>query len=71
MLEETVVFPGVEIGRDCHIRRAVIDSGCRIPDGTIIGENPEEDARRFSISSGGIVAISAEMLGQKSKPTEI
>ncbi len=64
VLEETVVFPEVEIGRDCHIRRAVIDSGCHIPDGTVIGANREDDARRFNVSNDGIVAVSVEMLGQ-------
>ncbi len=64
VLEETVVFPEVEIGRDSRIRRAVIDSGCRIPDGMVIGENPDDDARRFSVSNNGIVAVTVEMLGQ-------
>lgn len=64
VLEETVVFPEVEIGRDCRIRRAVIDSGCRIPDGMVIGENAQDDALRFSVSNNGIVAVTVEMLGQ-------
>jgi glucose-1-phosphate adenylyltransferase len=64
VLEETVVFPEVEIGRDCHIRRAVIDAGCRIPDGTVIGANQDDDARRFNVSNNGIVAVTVEMLGQ-------
>ena len=32
--------PDVEIGRSCRIHKAVIDSGCRIPEGTVIGEDP-------------------------------
>lgn len=36
-VEDAVIFPDVDIGRHCHIRKAVIDRGCRIPDGTRIG----------------------------------
>jgi glucose-1-phosphate adenylyltransferase len=64
-LEECVVFPGVQVGRDCRIRKAVIDVGCRIPDGAVIGENPEDDARRFHVTLGGVVLITSEMLGQR------
>jgi glucose-1-phosphate adenylyltransferase len=33
---DTVVLPGAIIGRNCRLRRAIVDSGCRIPDGMII-----------------------------------
>lgn len=63
-VEDTVVFPDVEIGRDCHIRRAVIDRGCRIPPGTRIGFDPDADRHRFHVSPGGVSLITPEMLGQ-------
>lgn len=62
-IEDTVVLPNVEIGRDCRVRRAVIDKGCHIPPGTVIGENPQEDARRFYVSPEGITLVTPEMLG--------
>ncbi len=65
MLEETVVLPEVSIGRDCRIRKAVIDRGTRVPDGTVIGEDPDADARRFRVTRGGVVLVTAEMLGQR------
>ncbi|UMX89588.1 hypothetical protein MJ579_26780 [Klebsiella pneumoniae] len=34
----------------CRLRRCVIDRACVIPEGMVIGENAEEDARRFSIA---------------------
>lgn len=64
-LHECVVFPDVSVGRDCRIRKAIIDSGCGIPDGTVIGENPEEDTRRFHVTRDGVVLITREMLGQR------
>lgn len=63
-VEDSVVFPDVEIGRDCHIRRAVIDRGCRIPPGTRIGFDPQSDRNRFHVSPGGVTLITPEMLGQ-------
>jgi glucose-1-phosphate adenylyltransferase len=63
-LEDSVVLPDVNIGRNCRISRAVIDRGCKIPEGTVIGEDPAADAERFYVSEGGIVLVTPEMLGQ-------
>jgi glucose-1-phosphate adenylyltransferase len=54
----------VDIGRDCHIRKAVIDRGCRIPEGTRVGFDRTADEKRFHVSSKGVVLITPEMLGQ-------
>ncbi len=64
MVEDAVILPDVEIKQNCRIRRCVIDKGAIIPEGTVIGENREEDARRFYVSEGGIVLVTPEMLGQ-------
>lgn len=64
-VQDAVVLPNVEIGRHCRIRRAVIDKGCKIPDGTVIGYNLEEDAKRFYVTESGIVLVVPEMLGQE------
>ncbi|HGS6878348.1 TPA: glucose-1-phosphate adenylyltransferase [Klebsiella quasipneumoniae subsp. quasipneumoniae] len=58
----SVILPGVWIGRSCRIRYCVIDRGCVIPEGMIIGENAVEDARRFYRSKEGIVLVTREML---------
>ncbi|OQX46642.1 MAG: glucose-1-phosphate adenylyltransferase, partial [Candidatus Sedimenticola endophacoides] len=63
-VSDSVILPGVEIGRKCRITKAVIDRGCRIPEGTVIGEDPEQDAERFYVSEGGVVLVTADMLGQ-------
>lgn len=64
-IEDAVIFPKVEIGRRCKIRKAVIDKGCIIPPDTEIGVDPEQDAARFHVSSGGVVLVTPEMLGQR------
>lgn len=63
-VDHTVVLPDVNIGRNCRITRAVIDRGCDIPEGTVIGEDPAADAERFYVSEQGIVLVTPEMLGQ-------
>jgi len=64
-LQDVVVLPNVKIGRHCHISKAVIDKGCDLPEGTVIGEDPESDAERFYVSPGGVVLVTPEMLGQE------
>jgi glucose-1-phosphate adenylyltransferase len=61
-VQESVLFPEVDIGRDCRINRAIVDRGCQIPVGTVIGEDPEEDARRFRLTPGGVTVVTREML---------
>jgi glucose-1-phosphate adenylyltransferase len=63
-VEDSVVLPDVNVGRNCRITRAVIDRGCEIPEGTVIGEDPAADAERFHVSEGGVVLVTPEMLGQ-------
>jgi glucose-1-phosphate adenylyltransferase len=54
---DSVVFPGVDIGRGATIRRAIIDKHVEIPAGYEIGVNPEHDRERFTVSPGGVVVI--------------
>ncbi|MGH8272594.1 MAG: sugar phosphate nucleotidyltransferase, partial [Gammaproteobacteria bacterium] len=63
-LEECVVLHDVTIAPRCRLRRVVIDSRCRLPAGTTIGYDAQEDARRFELSPGGIAVVTPEMLGQ-------
>jgi len=64
-IEGSVVLPDVDVGENCRIKNAVIDKGCKIPAGTIIGEDPKADAERFHVSENGIVLVVPEMLGQE------
>lgn len=62
---DAVVLPNVVIERDCRVHRAVIDQGCRLPAGTVVGESPQDDARRFHVTPRGVVLVTPEMLGQQ------
>ena len=61
-VEESVLLPQVEVGQSCHLRKVVIDKGCRIPDGMSIGLDPAEDARRFFRTEQGVVLVTRPML---------
>ena len=64
-VDESVLLPNVEVGRNVVIKRAVIDKLCAIPDGMQIGVNLAEDKKRFYVSENGIVLVTPDMLGQK------
>ena len=59
---EAVLLPDVEVGRHARLSKVVVDRGVSIPEGLVVGEDPELDARRFYRSEGGVVLISADML---------
>ena len=64
LIKDSVVLPKVNIGRNRRITRAIIDKGTVIPDGTVIGEDRVEDAKRFHVTDEGIVLVTPAMLGQ-------
>lgn len=57
-----VLLPEVQVGRNVRLTKVVVDRGCRIPDGLVVGEDPAEDARRFYRSEGGVTLITPRML---------
>ncbi len=63
-IDSSVLLPDVNIGRSCRLRRCIIDRACVLPEGMVIGENVEEDSKRFYRSEGGIVLVTREMLAR-------
>ncbi|MCE9545149.1 MAG: glucose-1-phosphate adenylyltransferase [Planctomycetia bacterium] len=58
MIEDSILFDGVDIGRRCKVRRAIIDKGVHLPADTVIGFDHAHDmARGFTVSDGGITVI--------------
>jgi len=64
-IENAVVLPDAEIGRNCRLNKCIIDKGCIIPEGTVVGENLEDDAKKYHVSPNGVVLITPGMLGQE------
>ncbi len=61
-LEDAVVLPRVNIGRNASLKKVVIDSDITIPEGLVVGEDPILDAKRFRRSEGGVCLITQPML---------
>ncbi len=61
-LEGAVVLPSVKIGRRAQLKNVVIDHGVTIPEGLVVGEDIELDAKRFRRSEGGICLITQSMI---------
>jgi glucose-1-phosphate adenylyltransferase len=56
-VDESVIMDGVEIGRHCRIKKAIIDKDNVIPPHTEIGIRPQEDSKRFHVTPRGIVVV--------------
>ena len=61
-LDGAVVLPNVRVGRRAQLRNVVIDSNVTIPEGLVVGEDPELDAKRFRRTESGICLITQPMI---------
>jgi glucose-1-phosphate adenylyltransferase len=59
-IESSVVLPNATIGRDCRIRRAIVESGCTIPDGLDLGDDLYAAAELCRFSAEGVALITRE-----------
>jgi glucose-1-phosphate adenylyltransferase len=60
----SVILPDVQVGRHARLNRVVIDRGCDIPDGLVIGEDAVADAARFERTESGVTLVTREMLAR-------
>jgi len=64
-VEDSVVLPDVEIRPRAVVKRAILDRGCRIDEGMVIGLDHDEDRKRFTVTDHGVTLVTPDMLGQK------
>jgi glucose-1-phosphate adenylyltransferase len=57
LVEDSILFHRVEIGRYAKIRRAIIDKDVKIPPGFSVGYSLEQDSKRFTVTDSGVVVI--------------
>lgn len=57
LVEDSILFDGVDVGRHCRIRNAIIDKYVRVPPRTEIGYDLDKDRERFTVTDSGIVVI--------------
>ncbi len=63
-VDEAVILPRCNIGRGARLSRVIIDSGVRIPEELVVGEDPVLDALRFRRSENGVCLITRAMIEQ-------
>ncbi|MFG6440969.1 glucose-1-phosphate adenylyltransferase [Roseateles sp. LKC17W] len=63
-IHQSVLLPGVSVGRNCRLTKVIVDRGCDIPDGLVVGEDAALDAARFERTDNGVVLITKQMLAK-------
>ena len=61
-VENAVILPRVDVGRSARLRNVVVDADVKIPEGLVVGEDPELDAERFRRTERGICLITQSMI---------
>jgi glucose-1-phosphate adenylyltransferase len=59
---EGVILPYCNIGRGARLSRVIVDSGVRIPEGLVVGEDSELDTQRFRRTESGVCLINKAMI---------
>lgn len=62
LIEDSILLPGVNVGRRARLHKVIVASGCTIPEGLVIGEDRELDKERFYVSKGGVTLVTSAML---------
>jgi len=61
-VEDAVILPNADIGQGARLRNVIVEKGVRIPAGLVVGEDPDDDARRFRRTGKGICLITQSMI---------
>jgi glucose-1-phosphate adenylyltransferase len=63
-VERGVILPYCNIGRGARLKNVILDSGVRIPEGLVVGEDPVLDATRFTRTEKGVCLITKDMIAK-------
>ena len=62
-VEDSILFDGVEIGREAVVRRAILDKNVHVPAGATVGVDAEQDRQRgFTVTDDGLTVIGRDMV---------
>lgn len=61
-VSEAVILPYADVARHARLSRVVVDRGVRIPEGLVVGEDPELDAQRFRRTDKGVCLVTQKMI---------
>jgi glucose-1-phosphate adenylyltransferase len=66
-LDYVVALPKVVVNRKAELKNCVIDRGVIIPEGLVVGQDPEVDAKWFRRTDAGVALITQEMIDRWSR----
>jgi glucose-1-phosphate adenylyltransferase len=56
-VSDSVLLPGVRIGKGAVVRGAILDKNVVVPDGAQVGVDLALDRARYTVSAGGVVVL--------------
>jgi len=59
-VDSSILFSHVNVGRHCKIRRAIIDRNVQLPEGTVIGYDPDADRQNYFVTESGITVVTRD-----------
>ena len=59
-IEDSILFSHVNVGRNCRIRKAIIDRDVHVPEGTTSGYDVEADRERYFVTDSGITVVTRD-----------
>lgn len=70
-INESILLPDVKVGKNVSLKKTIVEGGCHLPDGLVVGQNAEDDAKRFHRTSNGVVLINHQMLNALHNETSL
>ncbi|NEX47200.1 sugar phosphate nucleotidyltransferase [Pseudotabrizicola algicola] len=65
MMEQSVLMDGARLSPGCRLTKALIAPGVTLPEGLVVGEDPDEDRRWFRVTPGGTTLVTTQMLSRR------
>ena len=62
LVEDSILLPGVVVGRRARLRKVIVADRCKIPEGLVVGGDRELDKQRFYVSKGGVTLVTQAMV---------
>ena len=57
MITDSIFLGNAKIGDGAQLTKVILDKNVEIAPGTIIGQNIDEDRKKFTVSEDGVVVI--------------
>ncbi len=57
IVEDCVIFDNCDIGRNCRLKRCILEKNVKVPEGTVIGYDHEQDRKKHLVTESGIVVV--------------